>query len=191
VREDRRSLGSLLPFALVGLVVGHELTYALVVPDAARRDSLLLSTGHAYFPALARVALALGGVALGAWFLRELSAIRRGAPAQAFRTLALVQTTAFAALEIVERILSRVPLAELVRDRVALGIAIQIVVAWALAAVVSALGRAARRLAARRPAWRRPTPTVVVSVTPTAASTPVHRSTAAARAPPRLLSSPA
>ena len=166
------------------------LTYALVVPDAARRTSLLLATGHAYFPVLTRVALAAGGVALGAWFLRDVSTLHeRPVCPGAFRTLAVSQASAFIALEAAERVVSRVPLSELVGDRVFVGVAVQIAIAWALAAIVSALRRVGRRISARRPGWRRHAAPVATPVRRTLAPVSFVRRAGTARAPPLSLAS--
>jgi hypothetical protein len=133
----------LVGVAVAGVVVGHLLTYLLLVPGPARAG-VLHHTGHAYFPLAVRAALVVAALSLGSWFLRAITR-RRGdaADSSLFARLARLQLAGFAAMEITERVTSGTPLIELVHDHIVLGLAVQVAVAWLAARVLTALDRVA------------------------------------------------
>ena len=134
--------------ALAGVVVGHALTYLLVLPHAHERAAVLRETGHAYFASFAELAVLAGAVALGVVFLRHLTtASRRRSPGMpGFASLASLQVVGFAAMEVTERVASGTPLAEFVRERLFVGLLVQVAVAWLLARIVQLVHAAAERV---------------------------------------------
>jgi hypothetical protein len=163
-------------FAVGGLVLGHALAYLLAIPDSAHRDAVLRTTGHAYLPALGEAALILLLTGTIAILVRAISSRRPDAP-ERYRSLAgllgTVQVAAFVGQEVIERLVSRAPLVELVHDHVlAFGVAFQILLALAGAAVLRWLTRASTRLVdvvMRAPATPRP---ALVGLAPTPADPP-------------------
>jgi hypothetical protein len=180
-----------LGFAMAGLLLGHALSYLLAVPDPNHRDLVLRTTGHSYLPTLGEVALLLLLAGVAAVVVRSWSG-RRPAGGERYASLAGllggVQVTAFVGQELLERLVSRSPLGELVHDHILLiGVAVQILLALAGAAALRWLVRTSDRLVdvvARRAAP--PLRSVLVSV-PTQPN-PVHGRTLpscpSVRAPP-------
>jgi hypothetical protein len=151
--DDRARVRGLPVFgvAVAGLVLGHVVSYLIAVPDPHQRAFLLQRTGHAYLPALGEAALilALGGIV--ALFVRAFAGFRGGGPEGVVRlacALALVQVSAFAGQEVLERLVAGAPLRELVGDHILIvGAIVQIAIAAAGAATLRWLTRAAVRLA--------------------------------------------
>jgi hypothetical protein len=176
---DARGLARRLPLAgaaVAGAVLGHGLAYALAVPEAGRRLALLAGSGHAYWSAAIAAAIVLGLASLGATLARHFNAGLRpaGRPAgeplgRAAGRLALLQVTIYLVQELIERAAAGVPLGGPVSGRLLLtGIAVQLLVACALAVglawagrVAEVAGRALRRRRRHRPEPRpaRPRPT--------------------------------
>lgn len=155
--------------ALVAFAVAHELTYALLEPDAGHRDETLAATGHGYLHALEHslpllVALAALGLVRMA---RQPAHVRRRTAARG--TAALV--VAFPLVELAERVLSG---SEIAVPVLLLGAVLQLLVVVAVlgtrALAVEVLGVAARwtpvallgSLGRHRPAPRRTAPVSVV-----------------------------
>ncbi len=138
-------------FAVAGLLLGHAISYLIAVPDPYHRDLVLQRTGHQYLPAAGEAALVLllGGLAsllARAWTARR----ERGAPAfgSLAALLAVVQITAFVGQEVVERLVSHVPLHTLGHDHLlAIGIGVQLVVALVGAVALRWLARVSARIA--------------------------------------------
>jgi hypothetical protein len=168
MREASRFRGvPLFGFAVVGLVLGHVLSYLIAIPDPHHRDLVLHRTGHGYLPALAQVALilAIGAVAMvvGRAFTRR-SAGSAGSYAELARGLAVIQVSAFAGQELLERLVADAPLAAPLDARVlGVGVLVQVVVAIAGAAVLRWLARVSDELA------ESPTPTLVLPPSPVSA----------------------
>jgi hypothetical protein len=145
-----------LPLASIsaaGVVLGHWLTYVFAVPDPQVRTEVLAASGHSYWLLAIKAAVVLGFVSLGTVFARHLAATARGEPTGADRLIALaarltfVQLVAFTAMEVVERIAAGAPVAEMFGHHLfVLGLAVQIVVAFAGAFVLLWFGRAAARI---------------------------------------------
>jgi hypothetical protein len=145
---DGRGHPSVAAVAVAGVVVGHLITYVLLLPRPSDRAIVLRDTGHAYFPAVLQAALLVGALSLGSWFLRTVIGRERSAPSSStlFARLARLQLAGFAAMEVVERIASGTPLVELLRDHIVVGLAVQLVIAWLAARFLAALARAAERI---------------------------------------------
>ena len=149
--------------AVAGAVVGHGLAYALAVPEPGRRLAVLAGSGHAYWSAAIAAAIVLGLASLGATLARSFRAGLRpgGRPAaeplgRLVARLALLQVTIYLVQELIERAAAGVPLGGQVNGRLLLtGIAVQLLVAGALALALAWAGRVAevagRALRRRRP----------------------------------------
>jgi hypothetical protein len=166
---DPRGLARRLPLAgaaVAGAVLGHGLAYALVVPEPGRRLAVLAGSGHAYWSAAIAAAIVLGLVSLGATLARHFNAGLRpgrrpaGEPlGRLAGRLALLQVTIYLVQELIERAAAGVPLGGPVDGRLLLtGIAVQLLVASAMAVglawvgrVAEVAGRALRRRRRHRP----------------------------------------
>jgi hypothetical protein len=158
--------------AVVGLLVGHALSYAFAVPDPYHRDLVLRDSGHGYLPGLTELAfvLVVGAVA----GLVGSAATGRAARLPRLGNLAgpmvATQVVAFVGLEVAERLVSHASLGDLIRhDLLAIGVATQVVVALAGAAVLAWIARASGRVASMLrvppgPAPRRPILSLAPSV---------------------------
>jgi len=153
VREGPRLRG--LPVfgtAAAGLVLGHALAYLIAIPDPHQRVFALQRTGHAYLPALDQAVLMLVVAGMAALVVRAFAHPDRGATdrfGRLARVLVVAQTCAFAAQEVLERLVSRAPLGGLAHDHILVtGIAVQIVVAIVAASILWLFARTATRLAA-------------------------------------------
>jgi hypothetical protein len=121
-----------------GLLIGHWLAYALVAPQARARDELLAATGHGYLPYATQVAMLAGTLGLAGLFLAGLtrSGARRSLAGDA-GLLVAVQSTAYITMEVGERLVSGASLADLSHGPLlAIGLAVQVVVASAGAVLV-------------------------------------------------------
>jgi len=152
VREGPRLRGfPIFGTAAAGLVLGHALAYLIAIPDPHQRAFALQRTGHAYLPALDQAVLMLLVAGMAAVVVRAFA--HSGDRTERFGRLATVlvvtQTCAFAAQEVLERLVSHAPLGGLAHDHILVtGIAVQVVVAIVAAAILWLLARTATRLAA-------------------------------------------
>lgn len=127
--NGRRPLAS-LPLALGGIVAGHALAYALAYPIRPIRDAHLEQTGHGGFPLLLLAGLLGSGAAI-LWL--GIRSIRRATGAPSATMLLSLQVPAFALLELAER---GFDVAAFGRDpAVALGVLLQVVLAFVIAAI--------------------------------------------------------
>jgi hypothetical protein len=140
--------------AAVGVVLGHWLAYVIAVPRPDQRAEFLLGSGHSYWFVAVKLAVVLGLSGLGALAIRHLSSSLhpRSSAGQTFSwlmlRLALLQISAFTAMEVSERLVSGAPVAAMFQHQVFLvGVAIQLVVACAGALVLLVFGRVVARLA--------------------------------------------
>jgi hypothetical protein len=133
-------------------VLGHALAYLIAIPDPHQRVFALQRTGHAYLPALDQAVLMLVVAGMAAVVVRAFAHPDRGATdrfGRLARVLVVAQTCAFAAQEVLERLVSRAPLGGLAHDHILVtGIAVQIVVAIVAASILWLFARTATRLAA-------------------------------------------
>jgi hypothetical protein len=163
---DARRARHRLPLAgaaVAGAAVAHALLYLVKVPDTRARDAVLAATGHAYWSVAVAAAIVLG---LGAACSIAARRFRHGldraggraAPDRVDRLalrLALYQSAIFVVQEGVERLAAGDAPVDLVATASLLltGIAVQVLVALAVAAALAGLGRAAEAVGrALRPA---------------------------------------
>jgi hypothetical protein len=153
VREGPRLRG--LPVfgaAAAGLVLGHALAYLIAIPDPHQRAFALQRAGHDYLPAIDQVAMMLAIAGAAAIVVRAFARRGDGATERFGRVAALlvvVQTSAFACQEVLERLVSGAPLGELAHDHVlVIGVIVQVVVATVAAVVLGLLAKTSSRLAA-------------------------------------------
>jgi len=158
---DTRRRPALLGVAVGGVLTGHWLTYLVVSPDVHDRAALMRDTGHAYLGLLNDTALVLALVAFASIFLGRLT---RGEVGQKARIAAWVvgfQAAAFSVMELLERVTAGDAVRPLLHGPVLpVGIAVQVVVGLALAAIITLLLRVADRVSANlgagAPVPRRP-----------------------------------
>jgi hypothetical protein len=191
-RDDAKRRLPVAAVAVAGVVVGHVITYALLVPRPSDRAAVLRDTGHAYFPVALQAALLLGAVSLGSWFLRAVTGRDRSPvrPSTLFGRLARLQVTGFAAMEVVERVASGTPLIELVRDHVVVGLAVQLLLAWLAARLLAALTRTADRISRAATPWRPARAFVQLAPLRRRVRGRLVRGAPAARAPPGIVRVP-
>ena len=197
---DWRGMACRLPLAgtaVGGTVAGHTLAYALYDPDPGTRQVLLAGSGHTYWSAAIAAATVLGLVSIGTTVTGRFRAGAQGQGRHApdppctrlAAHLALLQATIYLVQEVLERLAVGVPLTDAINGRqLLLGVSVQVLVAVALAVLVTWAGRAAevagatfryRRVARPRPTTDRPRP--VAWVRPTLLVAAGH----GGRAPPR------
>jgi hypothetical protein len=136
--KDRRALRGLplAGMAIVGVVLGHWLSYLLAIPDAHLRAEVLAQSGHGYWMVAVKAAVVFGCVGVGTLLFRHLNAHMRGEPSVEDRPaavalrLALLQVAAFVAMEAVERSVAGEPVSQVFRHHIFLfGVALQVAVA--------------------------------------------------------------
>lgn len=137
--------GATVGIAAAGLLLGHWLAYALGSPQAHAREQLLNTTGHGYLPYAIQVALLAAVLGLVTAFLtRRTDRSTGGSFAGDAARLAVVQTTAFAAMEIGERLLAGASLHDLTHGPLlVIGLCVQVAVALAGAGLLRLTERAA------------------------------------------------
>lgn len=143
---DRGRTAAWVGVAGAGLVLGHWLAYAIHSPHEHAREQLLRATGHGYLPYATKLAVLAGILGVASLFLARLThrAGRRSFVGDAV-TLAAVQTSAFAAMEVGERLLSGASLHDLTHGPLlAIGLAVQLALALAGALVLRLTDRAAQ-----------------------------------------------
>lgn len=180
---------ALLAFAVGGVLLGHALTYGLLLPDVHARSAALTQTGHGYLAIVERVGLVGVLVVLGTTFLGRL--VRAGGPVPDLRTLlarlAAFQLSAFTAMEIAERLGAGAGLHDL-PTVLATGLVVQLSVAMTAGAIVHLTLRLADTVAAAIAAPRPPLPrAALVTLAPAAALRPhpARRLLPDGRGPPR------
>lgn len=146
-RSIRPSL--VLGLALGGVLLGHTLTYLLLVPDAHARAAELARTGHGYLDRASAIGVLAAVASLCALFLGGLLRSESAPTSSILGRLASFQLAAFAAMEIVERVMAGAGMAHL-GPVLAVGVSVQGLVAIGIALVARLLLRAADRLVALR-----------------------------------------
>lgn len=168
----RRARPAVVLTAASGLFAGHALDYLLSVPDPSRRHAVLHATGHAYLPDALLAAAAAGVVGLLAALVFGFRRGREGGGglgwAASAARLAALQSVAFVALEVSERLVAGAPLGSAFLRILVLGLLLQVVVAAAGAGALvlldragAAAGRATALRRLPRPVARRAVPTAV------------------------------
>ena len=195
MRRSGLPRGSVLAvaWALVGVLGGHVLTYAILFPDAHAHDATLAESGHGWLAMLGPAALTAAAVAVTAGLLG--SARRGGSRGVRFATLALFQVGLFTSLELAERIGTGMTIESLPLHLVAHGLAsilvlgslIQLLTAWLGSAASRLVATVAGRLRPAPPRRRRAAPRRirVLALPPAARPVRAHRS----RGPPSLVAS--
>lgn len=139
--------------AAAGLLLGHALAYLIAIPDPHQRAFALQRAGHAYLPALDQAVMMLAIAGMGAVVVRAFAPRAVGATERFGRLAAMlvvVQTSAFAGQEVLERLVSGAPLGDLAHDHIlAIGMLVQVGVAIVAAGVLRLLAQTSNRLAAR------------------------------------------
>lgn len=138
--------------ATAGLVAGHEIGYRLLAAAGHKHD-ILIRSAHSYLRwafILSWAAItAAGAVAFVLGYRRDRDAAQDGTGRIALR-LAVTQTISFVALELIERMVAGVPLDRSALLVVVAGLAVEVVVAFAGAALLALLRRAGEILAHAR-----------------------------------------
>ncbi|MEP6759030.1 MAG: hypothetical protein ABJB55_07545 [Actinomycetota bacterium] len=138
---------ALLGLALAGVLAGHSLTYRVLMPDAHERTAELARNGHGYLDGANALGLVAVIAALAIVFLGRL--VRpNGTERHVLRRLTAFQLTAFAAMELLERLGSGAGMHQLPRVFV-VGVPAQLLVAAIVAAVVRLTLQAATIVADR------------------------------------------
>lgn len=191
MREGPRLRGfPIFGTAAAGLVLGHALAYLIAIPDPHQRVFALQRTGHAYLPALDQAVLMLVVAGMAAVVVRAFAHTgdRPERLGRLARVLVVAQTCAFAAQEVLERLVSGAPLGGLAHDHILVtGIAVQIVVAIVAAGILWLFARTATRLAAVVAARTRLPRVRVVFALPVTARrphAPLFATAGSVRAPP-------
>jgi hypothetical protein len=186
MREHRRTEGlPVFAFSVLGAVAGHGIAYLIAIP-------VLLDTGHAYLPLLVEIGLILavaGAASLVMSAFGSRSQIHEDSFARTAIRLAALQAGAFVVLEVVERLLTRMPLNELVSDHLlAVGVVVQLGVAVVGALVLRTMARTAARLASvfAAPQTRRPAGLIPIPVARTLVLRPTLVGAVGVRGPPLL-----
>lgn len=164
---NRRPFVWIAALALSAVAAGHSVAYYLAVPTDGQRTALLAQTGHSYWKVALTVAVLLELAGVLALAVRHFRAGRAGTPSlhltfgQLAGRLAAIQVAAFTALEVTERLRSGIPVGEMFhRHLFLLGVAIQVLVAFAGALLLRWLATAAEAIGsmfAPRPVKRRTT----------------------------------
>ena len=158
VRTRGRSRGlrrfPVFAVAAAGVLIGHWLTYALLIAQPARREAVLSATGHGYLrlasvTVLVLILLALGSALMCALDARSdpAGASRAGRIRRLFPRLWLLQGLTFAGVEVVERLVAGAPLGVLLGRVLLVGLLVQALAAVVGAVLLRMLHRAAASLA--------------------------------------------
>jgi hypothetical protein len=189
-----RSMGGLLAlaWALVGVLGGHLLTYAILFPDAHVHDQVLADSGHGWTVLLGPAALTAVAVAVALGLVRGTGhGHRRGVR---FTTLLLLQVGLFAGMELAERVASSGLSVASIRHHLfdhglaailGLGVGIQVLTAWLGSAVSRVVAAVAERLRAAPPRRRVAHPHIVPANATLPAARPVRAH--GSRGPPSLV----
>jgi hypothetical protein len=147
--------------ALLGVILGHGVTYLIAVP-ALTRASVLAATGHAYWPNAVSAGLLAGPAAMGGVAIRHFRSGLQGRNHQPVRYLPAawrlggLQLLVFTLIEVSERAAVGGSITSMFQDRIyPVGIVVQILVAVIGALMLVSLARASEALGAslhrRRP----------------------------------------
>ena len=170
---QRRTVGgfSLAGVAVGGVVLAHWLAYVLAVPSAHERAEVLAASGHSYWVLAIKLAVVLGLTTFGTLFLRHIGGPARGKESEQgpfsliTARLSLLQVLAFTAMEVTERLVVGAPVAHLFQHRIFLmGLALQLIVAFAGALLLLWFSRAAERVAEALGRSRLPRPAAVRAI---------------------------
>jgi hypothetical protein len=139
-----------IPLMVAGSLSAHEVSYWLVVPDAAARATVLEASGHGYLSEAPLVLGVLGAVLLAALAGRVVSSLRGAAPARlAPLPVFLVPLLGFALQEHLERLLhaGELPVSAALEPTFLIGLALQLPFALAALMIARMLVHAADEVA--------------------------------------------
>jgi hypothetical protein len=145
--EGQPHRGAVLGLAVGGVLLGHWLAYALVIPSEQERAAVLDATGHGYLHLADTVGWAVALVAFACVTLGPLLGTSRPLTGWSLAVrLVTFQTVAFLAMEILERLASGAPVLGVVHGGlIVAGLAVQALVALGVAALVRWLRRTVER----------------------------------------------
>jgi Zn-dependent protease with chaperone function len=179
-----------IAWAVIGVLGGHVLTYALLFPDHHEHEEVLAESGHTWLALVPPLILVAASVAVVLGLLAGTGHAR--ARGVRFAALAAIQVVLFGGMEIAERVTSGMTIDALphvlVEHQLAailvVGTLLQLVTAWLGSVVSRAVADVARRLARVRHMARRAShrPLPVIELLPSLRAVRAHRS----RAPPGL-----
>lgn len=131
-RASLLRLGSLVGLGIAGLIGGHSLGYVVAVPDVHHRVMFAAQTGHGYIPSASWVAVVVGLAALVAGIASGYARrnVHTGISMRsACARLIPMQVGAFVLLELLERLVAGASFETLSWRLVAVGVAVQALVA--------------------------------------------------------------
>ena len=147
-RRSAKAFPFLPAAAFVGVVVAHGLAYLAAFPQSLLRRQVLAETGHSYWAAAVALAVVFAAVSAITTIAEHIGrGIRHERPQSAghryrgalFR-LGALQSVVFVLQEVLERVRAGVPLSGLAHgDFLLIGIAMQLLVAVAIAFVLTLL----------------------------------------------------
>lgn len=146
---SRARMAALSALAAAGLLGAHVIDYVLIVPDPGHRHDLLLRTGHGYLSVALAATVAAAVVALLTRTAAGLSETSRHSTLRDAVILATTQIGAFVSLEAIERLVSGVPADARLWRVIALGVALQAVIAVVTAFAMRVSERLASVMASR------------------------------------------
>lgn len=176
----------MLGLALGGVLLGHTLTYRLLLPDAHARAAELARSGHGYLAGVNAVGVVVTIAALSALFLGGLLRSNVATTSHMLTRLIGFQIAAFTAMELVERAASGSGFAKLA-PVLLVGLPVQALVAAVVAAIARMVSRAAERLGRNAPAMVSAAAAIVVPVREAGDPTWQLAGTPPVRAPPSIL----
>jgi uncharacterized membrane protein YjjP (DUF1212 family) len=186
--SERRSIRSslVLGLALGGVLLGHTLTYRLLLPDAHARADELARSGHAYLAGANVVAVTVAIAALAVLFLGRLLRSELATTSDVLTRLTAFQIAAFTAMEVLERCASGAGFSRIV-PVLLLGLPVQVLVAAVIALIARTVSSAAERFGRAAPAME--FVSAAIAVANGAGVAPVHRPVGSppGRAPPSFL----
>jgi hypothetical protein len=186
--SKRRSIrpSVVLGLALGGVLMGHTVTYRLLLPDAHARAVELARSGHAYLAGADAVATVVALVALAALFLGSLLGSDDAATGTIAWRLVAFQVAAFTSLEVLERVVSGSGSARLL-PVLLIGLPVQALVAGAIAVLARLVLRAAEHIGHASPATAPPRGCIVLPASsPGSPATRWINGTPPGRAPPSV-----
>jgi hypothetical protein len=139
--------------SFAAVVVAHVLDYWLLVPSPVKRLAMLMGTGHSYASrapvwAIGSAIIGVASVIVLGWS-RGRSAADPMPPRRTAFVLTAVQMSGFLAVETIERLRAQTGYASFFGAALALGLAVQVVVALGTVATLWLLRRGAEAVALR------------------------------------------
>jgi len=173
-----------------GVLAGHAIGYLIAFRNPQRRADILAATGHGYLGHAALIAIVAAAIAVSTSVARGVRETKATRWWDAALRIAVLQTAAFVAVEVLERIAAGVqPFSGMARVLV-VGTVVQALMGAIVACVLLAFERAGRTIAMVVRAEVRPasvTPQVVFEPSQHTASAPVFLLSDKPRGPPQLL----